>query len=439
VDFPIDISTSPVVCSHATVFDATGQFMTTAVARKNPEVRPAFPSLRSPIRENTPIRFFLAPCLYTISDDHEDMQRQRLLFEGEADWCIDDWQSPGFEDTLVLAFRDEIDRVRTAGKDMVLSISLHRDEAGFAPILEAALARVLPPEQNKSSPRVTGAFIFDSYNYVIRNPEVGALVLWCPTNMPTQLPEDEMLDEDEVPVSNASERSCAILPDNPELVLGPFSFTNLPILPSRKSYLEFIEDYSEAQAGETIAISLLAPERTPTSANVSLGDYGTATFFNDEIISAAPGDAFSFCPTADQSAVVVRIEDVPDIFPLDYLPAIQAEYQVPTYQLGLAWDFPYLFRLDYEIVIAGSATAFSVSVPFGIASSEEAYYGTGLWLQDSFPIGDALAQCTRFCEHPTFDTAGVYNVNTPFNPGYAESCYRPLFPVPPGEGFPLDP
>jgi hypothetical protein len=434
-ELPLSTSTSPHLCAVATVSDAKGTFAAPAIAQKNPEVRPAFPALRSPIREDTKIGFLLRPCAKNISDQHLAMQKQRLLLTTEdPEICVDNWQDPSFADQLAAKFRARVDLVRAQGKDMVLAIALHHDVSGgqLNKVLESALGQVLPPESAKSSPRLSGAFVFDSYGYLVAQAGVHQLALWCPARNP-----------DDLDLLTNAQQSCPLQPDMPELALGPFSIKNLPILPTRAQYLTFISKYSEAQAGHMTGLTFLAPERTPLSDNVPVGDFGVATFFNNEILTAAPTDAFSFCQTEDNpfaQIVVFRVPALaPDPIPLSMLPQVQQQFPQASYQLGLAWDFPYLLRLNYEVVLAGAITGFSVSVPFGIGSPSEAYYGTQVWQTGSFDIDKTLAQCTRYCDHPTFDSAGVYNVSSPFGATYANQCYRPVFPQPGDGGFPLDP
>ena len=175
--------------------------------------------------------------------------------------------------------------------------------------------------------------------------------------------------------------------------------------------------------------------------NVPLGDFGVATFFNDEVLTLSPGESFSFCSPSDhgEAPVVFRSASSPDPQLLSQLPATRAATGDTQFELGLAWDFPYLLRLRYQTSFAGAATALNVTVPFGIASQTEAYQGTQEWLNGDFPLNDELLRCARFCDHPTFDSAGVYDVNQLFNATYLETCYRPLFPRPGDGGFPRDP
>jgi len=451
---PLGASEASAVCADATVFDATGSFSAVALARKNPEVRGAFPVLRSPVHEASPIQFFFGPCDRVISAEHEAMQRQRLLAEGVPTYCIDDWASPDFVDTLVVDLRDAVEARRPLGEDMVLVVGINQDEPGAAVAIERALAQVVPGERERSTPRLAGAFVFDSTPRGLSLPELAPVTLWCPAT----------LDLSEIP--DASVRSCPTLPDIPDLELGPFSFGFLPILPSREQYLDFIDTYSTAQAGRVDTARFLTPEFAATSDHVDLGEFGVVTFLNGESISAGSDDAFSYCVQDQPAPFFFRSEllrndgfgivfqeacqagVVPPqlcafagagLLPIELLPMWHEQFGERNYELGLFWEFPFLLQAEYEAVVAGAATAFGVTVPFGVADPQEAFLGSEIWENDSFALDPTLTQCTRFCDHPTFDSAGVYNVTDPFRSTYAQGCYLPRFPVPGDPGFPIDP
>jgi hypothetical protein len=433
-DLPLAASTATVVCGLATVTDARGTFSTAAVARKNPEVRAAFPTLRSPIRQDRQLRFLLAPCERTISADHLSMQKQRLAIGGDPDVCVDGWQDQAFTAQLTGALGQRIDTERAAGEDMVLSIALHHDDrtGQLAAKLETALAAVLAPERGKTSPRVTGAFVFDSFAHSITSAELARLVLWCPAGLP---------DTSWQSVPDTSQRACPVVTSTPRITFGPLSLGLVPILPSRPVYLDFIDRFSTGQAGRMLSLTFLAPERTPVSEDVDLKDYGVATFFNGEVLTAAASDAFSFC--AEKSGATV-----PAVFYADLaggpagLSALPTYHQVSpqtSYRLGLAWEFPFLLRLEYEASLGGSISILSASVAFGISAPSQAYYGAEIWSRGQYDVGDALLQCTRFCDHGTFDSAGVYDPGQTFRSAYANACYLPRFPTPADGGFPRDP
>ncbi len=454
---PLDASGDSAVCAESEVTDATGTFTADAVARKNPEVRAAFPELRSPVRDATPIRFFLGPCERTISSEHEALQRQRLLMGDLATTCIDDWESEGFVDELVATMTDAVEAVRAAGDDMVLVIALHQDEPGVAEVVEEALAEIVPEERHSASPRLAGAFVFDSDIRGLSLADLDPVTLWCPATWP---------DEDDTALPNTASLTCAIAPDNPDLELGPFSFGSLPILPSRDQYLDFIDTYSEAQAGYVAALTLRTPEFATTSDHVDVFDYGVATFLNDEIISTDTDDALSYCVGDEYQLVVFRSEVLqsPDfkgliardcqsgalpedfcafaqlgLLPIDWLAEWHALFGETTYEIGIFWEFPFLLRMEYETFAAGSLSAFGLSVPFGVAATGESYLGTSMWTEELFSLQQTLTQCTRFCDHPTFDSSGVYQVSDAFRTTYLSSCYLPDYPEPGDSGFPLDP
>ena len=448
-ELPLDASDNPFVCADATVSDALGTFTTKAIAQKNPEVRPAFPVLRSPVRDATPLKFFLGPCDSIISEAHEAMQRQRLQMEGVPTTCTEGWTQQGFVDSLVVAFRDAIEAERPAANDMVLVIGLHRDNEGIASAVEEALVQVAPEERLRGSPRLAGAFVLDSDPYSLELGENASVALWCPAEI--------SLD-----VYNMSVANCAIAPDVAQLDLGPFSFSQLPILPSRDQYLDFIETFSVAQAGEVNDLFFRAPEFAATAEHIGVGDLGAATFLNNETLGADANDAFSYCLGDEVAFVVFRSplmsgnglsfgqclnlgfsEDVCaaiefGLAPIEALPDWHNLAGENSYELGMFWEFPFLLRMEYKASVAGAISAFGFSVPFGLNSQEESYYGSEMWTVDEFSLENKLTQCDRFCDHPTFDSAGAYHVSDLFRLTYANSCYLPDYPEPGDSGFPLD-
>jgi len=451
---PEEAAAEPAVCGTSTVTDALGTFTAVAAARKNPEVMPAFPELRSPVRDATPIKFYLSPCNNEISAEHEAILRQRLQLQGVPTTCTDDWQRPGFVEALVVAFTDAVELEREKGNDMVLVIGLNQDEQGVSEALEDALVEVVPDERLRGSPRLAGAFVLDSTTWGLTLPRLEPVTLWCPATLSLDLIPD-----------TASERSCPTVPDALSIKLGPFSLGSLPILPSRDQYLDFIETYSPSQAGEVTSLSFRVPEFATTTEFIGLGPMGAVTFLNDEKITASATDAFSFCIQEDPQLVLFRSDalsglgqdniqafceqfDLAQDFcefaqfgavPIDFLPDWHNVLGDENYELGIAWDFPFLLRLDYQLVTAASVTAFGVSVPFGFASEQEGTFGTLVWTADSYDLSESLDQCTRFCDHPTFDSASVYHVQDAFRTTYAQSCYRPVYPLTSDPGFPFDP
>ena len=453
---PLASSSHAQACGLATVEDARGTFTTSAIARKNPQVRPAFPVLRSPVKDATPIQFFLAPCGRSFDRTHEAMQRQRLQMAGVETTCIDDWDRDTFVEELAGTFAAAVEAARPYGDDMVLVVGLHRDEDGPELALEEALARFVPDERHRSSPRLAGAFVLDTDVRVLALDELDPVVLWCPASLPGG----------GVGNPNTASLTCAVAPDEPDFELGPFTFGTLPILPSREMYNDFIDTYSERQAGEVRSLSYRAPRFATTADHQDLGEFGVVTFLNDERISAQSLHRFSYCPDSALLPVVFRsplsqdptfqaaLSELCDdgtlpedfcftgelgVLPLALLPEWHGQLFEDDYELGLFWDFPFLLRMRFEAVAAGSVSALGLSVPFGLADTGQTYLGTTAWLEEELWLEERLTQCTRFCTHPVFDSAGVYQVGLPFWPTFSGTCFTPAHPAPGDGGFPRDP
>jgi hypothetical protein len=433
IALPLDSGEMPHACSAATVTDGLGSFTTFALAQKNPETREAFSSLQSPVTENELVHFFFKICAETTSVEHQAMQKQRLFLTESDVLCIDDYHTLDFPERLATTISEKIDDVRVVGRDMTLVIGLNRpDNEEVAEALEEALGLVLVPEAAQSSPRLSGAFVFDTHAYSIRDPEVGRYALWCPSTF-----GGGELDG----IGDTSQRSCAVQPVTP-LALGDFELSQLPILPTEEQYEDFIDEYGPSQTGRMSHMIIRSPSRTPASENVRIEDFGIGTFYNNESISAEPTDAFSYCANNDTGLVILRIEGFPDVFPLSILGDLHAAIMFERYELGLFWEFPFLLQMKYESTLAATADV-PDEIPFvvglGLNSPAEQFAGSPQWEMDSFEIGDALLQCTRFCDHPTFDSAKVYNIDDLFIQNYSNQCYRPAFPELDDRGFPVDP
>jgi hypothetical protein len=430
-EMPRSASTSAHVCAAATVTDARATFTTSALAQKNPEVESAFPSLQSPVEVATPIRFMLQTCNDIVSERHRQMQLQRLRLDDGDVVCIDDFATRDFSLRLARLLQDAVDTERVAGRDMILLIGLNRRDANnaVATAVEVALGLVVDEESDQSSPRLAGAMVFDSAAHGIATPQVGRFVLWCPA---------ETVGNDLDEINDTSLRSCAVQLDQ-ELRLGPIRLAALPILPTRRQYETFVDRYSEGLAGNMRSLEFRAPTRTAVSDNVALGNFGVATFFNNEAITANVDDAFSFCADGPSAAVVFRIDGVPDILPIAVLADVQEAFPQPRYELGLAWDFPYYVHLEYEAFVAGAATVAGLTIPFGPGSPAEQFLGGAQWFAESVDLRDVLLRCSRFCQNPTFDSAGVYNVLSPFDQVFRNQCYVAEFPEVSDGGFPIDP
>lgn len=454
---PVEASTDAELCAQATVTDATGSFTTTAHARKNPEVRPAFPVLRSPVAEARPLHFYIGPCDGPINARHADFQRERLNFPGSVPTiCTEGWTDEGWVDSVADRLGDAVENARPDGEDMVLSIVLHREDGGVADKVEEALALVAPEERHRSTPRLAGAFVYDSDVRDLELDEAVPVVLWCPTAFPTN----------EADVVSTAALTCAIAPDDTDVELGPLSFGQLPVLPSRERYLDFVNTYSEREAGEVTDVAFLAPRFATTTDHVDLGSFGVVSFLNDEQVPARSTDAFSYCPPDQPVRAAFRTEfmrtaefqelveeacatgSLPEsycvtaalgVLPLELMPELHNTLPALDYELGLFWEFPFLLRMVYEAYVAGSISALGLSVPFGVAQNGEQYLGTQAWLSEEVDLSEILTHCTRFCDHPTFDSAGVYQVQTLFRWAYQTDCYTPAFPTTSSGGFPLDP
>jgi hypothetical protein len=461
---PVDdaLVTRQVVCADADVTDATGTFTTTALARRNPDVVPAFPFLRTPVTDARPLRLTLVTCNNVVSEPHLQMQQQRLLHDGAVE-CVDDLDDPGQQGAFTARLTELVERERPAGDDLIFSVVLNREDVDedVAIALEQALNDVLVEERAKTSPRAVGAIVYDSATFPTRIAAAKPYLLWCPgdpgINDLTDFADPDVLNQ----IYHCAINLDVALPiDLPE-PLDRLTIAQLPLLATRRQYLNYVALFGEGAVGATDKLTLLAPRRGADARDVALGftsvepdnpldpfpvdprsPFGStdlATFFDDEVLTVLPEETLSVC--AGEASVHVVVQANADEFPqsLDALPARHASDPQPRYLLGLRWDGAFYVRFDYRAVIAGATEVVGLTLPFAPSLPGTVNFREKLWTAASFDLRDELTKCRRFCDHPTFDNAGIYQVLQPFSPTYDNGCYAPCFPTPADGGFPDDP
>ena len=444
--FPVSASRAPYACATGEVWDGRGVFTTSVWAQKNPEVEPAFAIMRTPIQTIREIRYFFDFCLDNDDTGHRVMQQQRLLMGPEHVVCIDDATPETLQQSLFVELSRRIDAERRPNEDLALYIGLHRgpDTDWVAAGLESALAAIFEVEINRSTPRLAGAFVFDSEAFFITDPAVRLSTLWCPS-----FPELDLLDG----LLSGSTRSCsASLVELPEVTIQNVDFASLPILPSRANYDSFAEKYGTDFLGSVKSISAKSPLRATESENVQVGVFEIATYFDDERISAGENASFSYCETEDSlgwNLVFRSAVDGSTQF-LFSLAEWHEENRESVYDLGLLWDSTFYLEILYgtfavaqpeqqSTTLLDQELELRVTLPLGPEIPGQLYPFGDQWTQTDFDLRDVLLRCNRFCNHPTFDAAGIYQIRQSFRSTYAKACYVPVFPAIWEGGFPNDP
>jgi hypothetical protein len=456
---PIDpaLVTRQTVCADVDVTDATGTFTATALARRNPDVVPGFPFLRTPVTAARPLQFDLVTCNNVVEPAHLQMQQQRLLHD-TATICVDNVDEPGRQAALAARINATIDAERVVGDDLVLTVVLNREDAdeGVAVAVEAALQDVLAEERTKTSPRAVGAVVYDSASFEQRRPEAKPYLLWCPAAFGI----DDLVELVDPSVLNqlyhcAVSLDVAVPVDLPE-PLDRLTVAQLPLLSTRRQFASYVARFGEGAVGETTKLTFLAPRRGADARDVVIGggiddptgildpfspfsSTDIATFFDDEYLTLLPEESLSVC-AGDASAHVVAQADLDETpLSLTELPTRHENDPRARYQLGLRWDGAFYVRFDYRAVIGTTTEVVGLTLPFSPSLPGSVSFREDLWTAATFDLRNELLKCRRFCDHPTFDSAGIYQVQVPFSPGYANDCYAPVFPKPGDGGFPDDP
>lgn len=185
---PAEGRTAAVVCAEGQLEAASGEIPVHALALRNPETETAYGQLATSVRPARLLKFLLAPCGRTISEDHLNMQAQRLLMDRTVDVCLERTSQDVMQTRMASAFAAALDAERVSGEDMALLIAFHHDDPSGDGVwhraLKGALESTLEYEQSKSSPRGVGAYVFDSLAAGELPQALSRQVLWCPSVPP---------------------------------------------------------------------------------------------------------------------------------------------------------------------------------------------------------------------------------------------------------------
>ena len=380
--------------------------------------------LRSPVEDATPIKFYLAPCQRTISASHARMQRQRLILEDIDTYCIDDWQTPDFVERLTRTLRDAVNAERRNGRDMVLAIALHRDESAIGDLVESAVGAVVTPELTRSTPvgrgicvrqlvPPTGRRVIANVGLVVpdgteRRPcghpsvrRLGGVLCLARRSQPGARPfqfgvlpilpdrpsylrfVDRYSEREAGNMKRLFYRVPAFTPTSRNINLldfGVATFLNNEVFSAeaedafsycgeggldrvvfRSRQLEddvVRQQFCPADGTSPLPLPIPEPSPEPSPGTQPGADAGSSPVTSDG--GTAPVDNSTAEPgTCD----LIQF----GFIPIAALPTWHNTFPETLYELGVAWEFSFLIRLEFSSFLAGSVSAFSASVPFGVS------------------------------------------------------------------------
>ncbi len=428
------------VCFTADFLDKKGATLFTgaAFARKNPELGPSSYTFETPLKLATKIPIVLRYCpddpQYPRVTDAAFFDYQRFITNVNGrpvDLCF----KVGAEDDFKARFDKELATRLAAAKiangdarDFVFMIVFHQDFSvefhKFHQIIAESLAAEIDGELNNVSPRLVGAFVYDARTNFRPTAAQRKGIIWCPQELPDGLNPATFAQPD------ALSDNCLVTP-TAKLDLTVINFvTPLGPFPTLANYKDYVKKYGDRGLAHAPSLSFRS---VPAGENTRQEADDKVTFFDGERLVLGEGQVIRLClDKGDPSmlpALRFRLGDMPDSQPsltIEEAAALWLSDSAPgEYRVGIAWEFPFVGRVDYEATLSGNIVAV---IPFQKSAKAYDQLGDPKWTRDKWPIGDSLQICHRFCGHPYFDEGGVYQIHTAWKTRDGLDCPAVIYP-----------
>lgn len=406
-----------IACFRARNLDKSGNLLTEspALARRNPVLAPETLRIRPPLAETFQIGLTLAYCPGRPESpslgvpDFLSYQRRALgLQKSEIDACF----AIGEEDR----FAQDLDRVITmklrearlnnpSGADFFLKVILHHRLSPkikrFHEIIQEKLTERVRAESALISPRLVGGFVYDSQPMELRLSQAIPYVVWCPRAS-----------------SSGDEVDAGCSPGWAGEIEATGIKINIPlgVFPSVDEFMDQYRRFGDRGLSQNPKLQVLGVR---TNVN-SISDPNSGklyTFFDGQRIHLKNQEQLRFCRendtdhllsdlvfqsvTAHGSSAALDLQQTQDL--------IRRRDGDLNLNLGLWWDSPFIGIMSYEVPLRGKIAGI---IGFSRNFDRNDKMGDPRWLNGTWNLTPLLQKCLRHCDHPYFDEAGVYQIQS---------------------------
>lgn len=430
-DLGKDLDEASGVCATVRVRDARGDYDAPGLALKNPEVATVTEQLHLTMTLTKTVSMIFKHCGEHQDQGYLDLQKSRLsLAADHLEHCLEQHD----EKSLATLIDEELGALYAAGqRDLSLVFILHYTSPELRQRVQQTFATIAAAVSNADIyPYVSGLFIYDSYPSLSKETLTQWRTMWCPSlTLPRQNRDDVRLDTDV-----NSFPSCSFMPAG--LKLGAVELKFSPILPSYDAYQDLDAEQKDIRSTR---LKIYGPAQVVRDGRLIMQQHaqgGIGVFHPEDIISAAAAERYSYCHKHDASSrlafrrVTSGAPDIEGPSALISLPKSHRERRAnEVYQLGVLFDLPLLMVLDYEVQAAVGPRNMTGILSLKAKVNNTDWIASPLsFAEGRFAVGQALKVCRRYCEHPAFDAAGVYEFNSRWDEVYASKCYEPQIPQP---------
>lgn len=446
------------LCSRVRFLDHRGETLRTAfaLARRNPVLLDETLSVQAPLHPARRIPLVISYCPGLPDSDaltssiFLDYQRFILgLGKAPIDVCFKAGDEESFQrdlDRVITTKLAEARRTNTDDSDFMFIVAINHRLGPLVPrfhqhLLNALQTRV-EAERSLISPRLAGAFVYDSTpQEYFANLNPGPGIVWCPRKPPDPSEGTPGSNNNNNDNNNNKGNNTDPLAQEPNCSSGAGGEWNLDVVnfvipmgpfPTLETYVNHVRKMGDKGTSRNPEFVMNTVRTNPGSMTVQ----GlTVTFFDGERIPLTAGEGIHVCDDRDTdnilSSVMVHAPETEGnwVRPITSAVATLANPgEAISFAIGLAWEQPFWGGVSFDSPYSGKALSF---IPFSMTVRNQQKLGDPKWQRGRWNIGRLLQKCVRHCDHPQFDEAGIYQIRGTWRTEYANRrCSTPRPPEP---------
>jgi hypothetical protein len=405
-------------------------------AFRNPEVADSTLSFRTPLVPVNEIPVFVKVCDDEPSAsgmiDQEFLTYQKFILgmvNRPEDLCFRIGGMTDFKQDFEKHIADRLVAAKTAnqtGGDFMFIVLLHEKFSEEFLVLQGivadALTSAVKTEELYVSPRLVGSMIYSGSTHFTPSANQRKYITWCP---------QELLAGFFDPLLGS--QNCVTSPSG-DLDLTVINFVApMGALPSLADYKRYVKEYGDAGLARNPDLAFYSPL---LSANSQVEVESRITFFDSQRFSLAAGEYAKVCSERLDRAVTsfyVRTPDQPksiESIPLfDMNASWLSDDAQGEYRIGIEWEFPYWGGIEYTSALTGKVVTV---VPFQRSFKSYEALGDPKWQTETWNFGKYVQKCSKYCDNPAFDEAGIYQPQSVWRVPTLDRCQIPAPPIYPG-------
>ncbi len=410
-------------------------FSSHGLGRRNPVTRQENYVLKTPIQPANNIPVILQYCNLESNTPtlHSELflNYQKFIIgfgDSPTDLCFQVGKEESFREALKGILQRKLQNARIAHAAerhdfifaVVMNHRLNSEFLAFQQIVAEELNAIVATEFFKISPRLAGAFVYDSNAYFENSHLTKNNIIWCPQDLSIESKKS----------SETYDRGINCLIDDGKLFKSALLNFLIPMgpFPSLATYESYYNQYGDKGFTKAPRLEIRS---VPINEHSLLDFSSLTTFFEAQTLNFAPGESLRICLEKPEVAQLfdLKFKATSSIAsPMDVgslALAINSGSGSGDYLIGVNWNYPFIGNLHYDLPVNGSILGV---IPFQKSLKSQRAIGDAIWNRRKWQIGPLMQKCVRFCDYPYFDEAGVYQIRSNWNETHSP-CLLPKIPA----------